>query len=356
MKTPIKNLALLTILSTLSVQLNGCQQTPQANSNSTTSNSSNQATTQPGKGIKVVSGYLPRPLTGFVAEVINIGLEKLGYQPQLKAFQSPAVVHLAVGQGNIDILASHLDKNQNLLFTKSGGDQKLEKVGTVVPAIVQGYRIDKKTADQYKITNLGQLKDPKLAKLFDADGDGKANLIGCSVGGPCEQVLDYQLKVFGLENTVEHDKVNIAALDAQVLSRYKQGKPILYLDSYPGNPLNAELNSGEDVVWIEVPSTAIPKEIGNYTEKDTTAEGKNLGFIVDRFTVLGNKKFLEANPAAKRWFEVVQIPVADVLEMQKQMKAAKSSPSDIRKYAENWVKTNQQKFDGWIEEAKKAAK
>ena len=47
----------------------------------------------------------------------------------------------------------------------------------------QGYLIDKKTADQYKITNIGQFKDPKIAKLFDADGDGKADLTGCNRDG-----------------------------------------------------------------------------------------------------------------------------------------------------------------------------
>ncbi|MFP1591885.1 hypothetical protein ACLB1M_20810 [Escherichia coli] len=37
--------------------------------------------------------------------------------------------------------------------------------GVFVNGAAQGYLIDKKTADQYKITNIAQLKDPKIAKL-----------------------------------------------------------------------------------------------------------------------------------------------------------------------------------------------
>ena len=58
--------------------------------------------------------------------------------------------------------------------------------GYLVNGAAQGYLIDKKTADQYKITNIAQLKDPKIAKLFDTNGDGKADLTGCNPGWGCE--------------------------------------------------------------------------------------------------------------------------------------------------------------------------
>lgn len=42
--------------------------------------------------------------------------------------------------------------------------------------------IDKKTAEQYHITSIDQLKDPQIAKLFDTNNDGKADLTGCTPG------------------------------------------------------------------------------------------------------------------------------------------------------------------------------
>ena len=69
-----------------------------------------------------------------------------------------------------------------------------------------GYLIDKKTADQYHITNIEQLKDPKLARLFDTNGDGKADLTGCT-GWGCEAVINHQIEAYKLSDTVVHNRV-----------------------------------------------------------------------------------------------------------------------------------------------------
>jgi glycine betaine/proline transport system substrate-binding protein len=64
-------------------------------------------------------------------------------------------------------------------YDKAGGDEKLSRTGGYIKGCAQGYLIDKATADKYGIANIGQLTDPKNAKLFDANGDGKADLVGC---------------------------------------------------------------------------------------------------------------------------------------------------------------------------------
>jgi glycine betaine/proline transport system substrate-binding protein len=79
---------------------------------------------------------------------------------------------------------------------------KFYREGTFVTG-AQGYLIDKKTADQYHITNIDQLKDPKIAKLFDTNGDGKADMMGCSPGWGCEAVINHQNKAFDLAKTVD---------------------------------------------------------------------------------------------------------------------------------------------------------
>jgi len=56
-------------------------------------------------------------------------------------------------------------------------------IGPTVAGAAQGYLIDKKTSDKYGITNLEQFKDPKIAKLFDTNGNGKANLCCTNPGG-----------------------------------------------------------------------------------------------------------------------------------------------------------------------------
>ncbi len=49
------------------------------------------------------------------------------------------------------------------MYEAAGGDEKFYREGVFVNGAAQGYLIDKKTADQYKITNIAQLKNPKIA-------------------------------------------------------------------------------------------------------------------------------------------------------------------------------------------------
>ncbi|VEC81611.1 L-proline glycine betaine binding ABC transporter protein ProX (TC 3.A.1.12.1) [Raoultella ornithinolytica] len=100
--------------------------------------------------------------------------------------------------------------------------------GVFVNGAAQGYLIDKKTAEQYHIKSIDQLKDPKIAKLFDTNGDGKADLTGCTPGWGCEAVINHQIDAYGLSKTVVHNQGNYAAMMADTIARFKEGKPVIY--------------------------------------------------------------------------------------------------------------------------------
>ncbi|MEG4584561.1 glycine betaine/L-proline ABC transporter substrate-binding protein ProX [Microcoleus sp. MOSTC5] len=349
-KKPIFAIAVALIVGLIS-----CQSTPE----STTKSPGNSRSTEvglPGKGVKVRPGSGTSVTGQFVSEILRIGLEKLGYEvEELKQLNTTALF-LALGNDEIDVTPI-LEKVYANFFEKAGGEKKLQVVGMFADSeILQGYSIDKKTAEQYKITNLVQLKDPKLAQLFDSDGDGKANLTGCNPGLTCELIIDRHLKVYGLEDTVKQDKGEIEVLKADIITRYQQGKPVLYY-SWNLSWLTSVLQTGKDVVWLEVPFTSLPGEKGKeVTQKDTTAGGKNLGFAVDKGRIAASQQFLESNPAAKRWFELVRVPFEDIITQEKLAHEGKSRPKDIRRHAEEWVKNHQALVDGWLEEARIAGK
>lgn len=341
-----KKLTLATVVAFLLVSSIACQST-----NNTTPKSETSASALPGKGVRVRPGAGYAAESRFIPEIVNIGLKKLGYEVEDIKQLTPSAVYVALGNDELDILALHWEYLFAGFLEKSGGKAKLEVVGNVTNNLLQGYQIDKKTATQYNITNLEQLKDPKIAQLFDSDGDEKANLFGCYPGTGCELIIDHQLNAYGLEETVEHDKGEPSILIAETLARYEQGEPVLFF-AYTPHWITLELKPGEDVVWLEVPFTSLPKEMGEFTEKDTSAEGKNLGFAVDRIRVVANRKFLEANPATKRFFELVQVPIENVSTQQKLMEEGEDRPEDIRRHAEQWVEKNQEQFDRWVEEAR----
>ncbi|MEO1376483.1 MAG: glycine betaine/L-proline ABC transporter substrate-binding protein ProX [Cyanobacteria bacterium J06635_10] len=307
------------------------------------------------KGVKITSGASVSTYALFVSEIINIALQKLGYQPaEVKQLSIP-LAHISVSSGDLDFYSVHWENIQNKFFLQNGGNKKLERVGIIIADGLQSYQIDRKTAEKYKITNISQLKDPKIAKLFDSDGDGKANLTGCNPGWGCELAIEHHLDAYNLRDTVEHDQGNYDVLLAAALARYRQGNPTLFYSYIPHWSVTV-LKPGEDTIRLEVPFTSLPKEQAHITEKDTTVDGKNLGFAVDRVRVMANKKFLAANPIAKRLFELMTIPIEDVNAQQKLVLNGENSPKDIRRHAEEWVKKNQKVFDSWVESAKNVAK
>ena len=233
-------------------------------------------------------------------------LEKLGYTVKAPQEIEYATGHLALANGDATFLATHWDPLHADFYKNAGGDAKMWRNSTYVTNSLQGYLIDKKTADQYKITNIGQLADPKIAKLFDANNDGKADLTGCNPGWGCELAIEHHLKNYQLGGSISHKQGSYAALIADTIARFKQGQPILYYTWMP-YWVSAVLRPGTDVVWLEVPDT--PAAAGEDTR---LPNGKNYGFKVNQQHIVANKDFAEQNPAAARLFEVMQLPVADI--------------------------------------------
>ena len=307
----------------------------------------------PGKGVTV------QPVKGSVAEemfqtlLVSRGLEKLGYTVKAPQETEYATAHLAIANGDATFLPSHWDPLHAAFFQNAGGDAKMWRNSTYVTNAIQGYLIDKKTADKYKIIHLGQLSDPKIAALFDTNDDGKADLTGCTPGWGCEAALEHQLTAYKLRDTVTHHQGSYSALMADTITRFKQGQPILY---YTWTPywVSAVLRPGKDVVWLEVPFSALP---GAQSKVDTKqASGKNYGFVVNTQHIVANKIFVQQNPAAAKLFEVMKLSVNDINAQNLRMSQGESKAQDIERHLDGWIKAHQATFDGWIAQAMAAAK
>ena len=312
-----------------------------------------QASELPGQGVKV------QPLKSSIAEetfqtlLVMRGLQKLGYDVQPIKEIEYATAHVALANGDATFMADHWDPLHADFYKNAGGDAKLSRTGAYSPGAAQGYLIDKKTADAHKITNVAQLQKPEIAKLFDADGDGKADLTGCNPGWGCEAVIEHQLTAYKLRDTVRHVQGSYSALIADTITRYKQGKPILY---YTWTPywVSGVLRPGQDVVWLQVPFSSLP---GEQAKLDTKLpNGQNYGFVINTQRIVANRAFVEKNPAAGKLFEVMKLSVGDINAQNLRMRDGENKPADIERHVDAWIKANQKTFDGWIAEAKAAAK
>ena len=307
----------------------------------------------PGKGIKVQALKSSLAEETFQTLLVNRALAKLGYDVQpIKEVEYPTA-HIAISNGDATFMADHWNPQHADYFKNAGGKDKLSREGVYSNNAAQGYLMDKKTADAYKITNIGQLKDPKIAKLFDTDGDGKADLTGCTPGWGCETMIEHQMDAYQLRGTVTHQQGTYSALMADTITRFKAGKPILY---YTWTPywVSAELRPGKDVVWLEVPFSSLP---GEQAKMDTTQpSGKNYGFVVNTQHIVANKAFVQNNPAAGKLFEVMQLSVGDINAQNLRMSQGESKRQDIDRHLDGWIKAHQSTFDGWIAQAMAAAR
>ena len=80
------------------------------------------------------------------------------------------------------------------------------------------------------------------------------------------------------------------------------------------------------------------------------------GFVVSDIRIVANKKFLEKNPAAEKFFEVFTLPLGDINEQNTKMEDGEKSQKDIERHAQNWIAKHKEQWDGWLNEARKAAK
>ena len=72
--------------------------------------------------------------------------------------------------------------------------------------------------------------------------------------------------------------------------------------------------------------------------------------------IFANNDFLAKNPAAKRFFELVKIPIEDIGVQNFKMREGEKRGSDIERHTNEWIEANQAQFDAWVQEATKAAK
>ncbi len=304
------------------------------------------AQNMPGKGVTI------RPAEGtnieekFQHRIVYRALEELGYrvaEPQEVEYQT---MHLAVGAGDGDFSAVHWNPLHQAFYDESGGGKSLLRVGSLIEGALQGYLVDK-ASYQAGVTNLGDLKKPDVAKRFDTDGDGKADLAGCVPGWGCERVIEHQLTEYGLRDTVNHNQGAYAAIIADTLARHHQGQPIVY---YTWTPywVSGVLVPGDNVEWLEVPYSSLPD---NRTD-NTLFNGKNLGFAVNSLQVIANADFLAKNPAAAKLFELMKIDINDVSAQNNKMRDGEDSDNDINRHVNAWITANQAQFDAWVETAR----
>lgn len=290
-------------------------------------------------------------------QILIAGLEKLGYEVKLSTMNMSAILQ-AISQGDLDMTGDINWPQAQPAIEKIEDSAELLSEGTITGGGINGYMIDKKTAEAHNITNFEQLKDPKIAALFDTDGDGKANLTNCDPAWKCGDVVDYQVKEFGLSDTVRSVRAKYEPLIAEAFARADRGEPIL-LYTWSPSWIVYRLKPGIDTVWLPIPRDALPEGVSKpETHEVKDVEGCAGGQNPCRMAVgpwnwrtVANKEFAAANPAMKKFIEQAKWPLTVWSEWEGELGTGAKSNADMKKLADAWISANQAEFDGWVKEA-----
>ena len=276
----------------------------------------------------------------FQAEVYKQALEKMGYKVSGPTVMKPQVFYVAAAAGDVDLWVNGWFGTHDGYIAESKG--KVKAVGTVMEkGGLQGYLIDKKTADKFGIKSVLDIK--KYAKQFDSNNDGKADMVSCPPGWGCEKVIAKHFDELGLADYINRVQADYSASMADIISKYKNGQSVLFYTWTP-NWTVGTLKLGEDVVWIDVPYSGTKKvKVPNATKSKI-----NMGFGADDIRPAANVDFLKANPKVEKMLKKASMPLADIAAQNLKMNAGEKSERAIKKHASDWIKANQSTFDSWI--------
>lgn len=314
------------------------------------------AQNMPGKGKTVKYAQGDSFGGNYVAtQIIVQAMKNLGYDVKL-ATMNTTLFFQAVAQGDED-LATDINFPQ-----REPGFRAVEKQaqvigsGLIAGGGINGYLIDKKTADQYKITSLAQLKDPKIAGLFGADG--KAELISCDPGWSCGDVVDYQLNKFGLKNNVRAVRGKYETLMVDAIAKVRAGKPAFFYAWSPSWTVNSVV-PGKDVVWLPTPEDALPPNVPNRGSALVPgvkgcagdADPCRMAMASWNWGAVGNREFVAANPAVRALIEQIKFPQSQWSAWEYAISKNGGSQALVAKLANDWISGNKAVLDQWVQTA-----
>ncbi len=299
----------------------------------------------------------------FQAAIYAQLLDELGYvvSDPAELTRDANTFYPALAQEEVDLWVNGWFPLHNIylereLFSGQLISEPIEPVGFQVEAgAIQGYLIDKRTADAMGITSMSDLADPAVAQVFDTDGDSRADLYGCNEGWGCNVVIDEHIDELDWGRNVEQvvGQYNDLINDT-VRPRIEAGQPVLFYTWTPNWTIDV-LAPGTDVVWLESP--ALPDE-----EADTAVPGLagcaagdpcQLGWPVNDIRAVANKEFLEQNPPIRRLLEAVKIPLGDIADQNARMaNEAEYTDAMVRADAAAWIEDNRELVDMWLATAR----
>jgi len=323
--------------------------------------SAHAAEDMPGEGVNIKMARATWDTGWWQAEVYGQLLEELGYEIDRVTTLDNPPFYQSVAYGDVHLWVNGWFPLHNTYEnTFSDG---AEKIGYVAKGgALQGYLIDKKTAEEHNIKYVEDMTNDEIQQLFDSNGDGKADLVACPPGWGCEKVISHHFEAYGWDDDFNAIKAGYSASMADAVGRFEAGEPIFFYTWTPNWTVGV-LPPGEDVVWLQMKEVKLPEDQQHLADQTTVsnlegcqgASDCNLGWPANDIRPVANSEFLNENPAAAELLRQARIPIADIFDQNAAMNEGADSPEDLERQASEWIEQNRDKVDNWLAAAREAA-
>ncbi len=292
----------------------------------------------------IVIGVPNWPSVRATAHILKVALENnLGLEVELRDGSNTQVFD-AMDAGTMHVHPEAWLPNVDHLRRKYVIANKSVKMHPSGATGEQGMCVTKGTAERTGIKGIKDLRNPEMAKKFDATGDGKGDVwIGADGWGstPIEQV---RARSYGYDKTMNLRIMEEREAHAEVAKAVEQDKDIVFFCYTPHHIFAShdlvmlEEPEYDATKWIIVPPSPTP----GWLEKSSAP----VAWDTARLHISYATSLEKDQPKAAAALEKVSLSTDTLTAMTHALEVKKKDPAE---FAAEWVEQNKPIVDAWFE-------
>ncbi len=308
----------------------------------------------------IVLGELSWDGSRAITHILKTVIEQRLKHPTKIVQAEAAVIFAAMdkGDGSIDVFTDLWMPNQAEKWAKYIDGRKTVLTNTAPYTGLQGLFIPGYIQDKHNVKSVQDLANPKIAKLFDSDGDGKGDYWPGAAGWGSTNVEQVKAKSYGYDKYFKPYIVSDAALKAKLKADYRRQRGIIFyywtpewihaaydlrrlkepaFDGFAMASKKGDARYKEGGCW----NMLQPKEDEDWLEKSSVT----CAWPDAKVYVAFSKSLQQRAPKVAQFLRQVTFAPPMVNRWILQIGREKLEPAEV---AQEWVATNKTTVDVWL--------